>query len=213
MTVESFGTITVEFEGEAQDDLSLAIKHHIEGHEGVTLVDVVKFLYQSVLGSWHILDHMNESEIEEWIAGNLAMSQPDEGSLTENLYGNNWVRLNLGAFKHRYGPNKKLLAKLFLTGKEKGRLSETEFSSKIRELFKLISKGKIKSPNSTRSLSDLASRFLLEYERKGYPPLHHSPSYSEKNPEYVIVPRESLVQIDTEEHSSTKRKSKNRSDR
>lgn len=202
MTVESLGMIIIKFEGEAQDDLSLAIRHHVEGHEGITLVDVVKFLYQSVLGSLHILDHMTESEIEAWIARNLATSQPDDGSLTENLYGNNWVRLNLGAFKHRYGPNKKLLVRLFLTGKEKERSSVAEFSSKMREVFKLISTGKIKSSNSTRSLPDLASSFLLEYERMGYPPLHHSPSYSEKNPEYIVVPRESMAHLDKKEDSS-----------
>jgi hypothetical protein len=139
---------------------------------------------------------MSESEIEAWITKNLTTHQPDEGPLTENLYGNNWVRLNLGAFKLRFGPNKKSLVRLFLTGKEKERVSVSEFSSKMREVFKLISTGKIRASNSTKSLPDLASSFLLEYERMGYPPLHHSPSYSEKNPEYVVVPRESLAQLE-----------------
>lgn len=197
MTVESLGTIIVKFEGDALDDLSLVIKNHVEAHEGVTLVDIVKFLYQSVLGSLHILDHMSERQIERWIAKNFTVCHPDKGPLTENLYGNRWVRLNLGAFKHRYGPNKKLLVRLFLKGREEERVSVAEFSSKMREVFKLISAGKIRASNATRSLPDLASSFLLEYERMGYPPLHHSPSYSEKNLEYVVVPRESLVQLET----------------
>lgn len=196
MTAESLGSIIVKFEGEALDDLGVAIKNHVEAHEGVTLVDIVKFLYQSVLGSLHILDHMNEREIEAWITKNFETHQPDKGSLTENLYRNKWVRLNLGAFKHRYGPNKKLLMRLFLAGKEMERVSVAEFSSKMREVFKLISTGKIRASNTDRSLPDLASSFLLEYERIGYPPLHHSSSYSEKNPEYVVVPRESLAQLE-----------------
>jgi hypothetical protein len=196
MTVERLGAIRVKFEGEALDDLSLAIKNHVEAHDGVTLVDIVKFLYQSVLGSLHILDHMSEPEIEAWIEKNFATHQPDKGPLTENLYGDKWVRLNLGAFKHRYGPNKKLLVRLFLTGKEKERVSVAKFSSKMREVFKLVSTGKVRASNSTRSLPDLASSFLLEYERMGYPPLHHSRSYSEKNPEYIVVPRESLAQLE-----------------
>ena len=175
MIVEGLGTIIVKFEGEEQDELSLAIKRHVEAHEGVTLVDIVKFLHQSVLGSLHILDHMSEGEIEAWIAENLS-HQPDKGPLTEDLYGNKWVRLNLGAFKHRYGPNKELLVRLFLKGKEEERVSVAEFSCKLHKMFKLVSAGKIRPSNSNGSLPDFASTFLLEYKRMGYPLLHHSRS-------------------------------------
>jgi len=48
MTVESLGAIRVIFHGEPLDDLSLAIKNHAEAHEGVTLVDVVKFLARAL---------------------------------------------------------------------------------------------------------------------------------------------------------------------
>jgi hypothetical protein len=199
VTAESLSAITIKFEGEAQDDISLAIKHHVKDHEGATFIDLVKFLYQSVLGNLHILDHMSKPEIEAWIARHLAASQPDDGPLTENLYGDDWVRLNLGAFKHRYGPNKKLLSRLFLTGKEKERLSAAEFSSKMQEVFKLVSTGKIISCNPEKSLPDLVSSFLQEYEKVGFPPLHHSLSYMEKNAEYIVVPHGCLVHLDTNE--------------
>ena len=197
MTVEGIEAIKIKFEGEALDDISLAIKNHIEAHNWVTLVDIVKFLYQSVLGSLHIFDYRNESEIEEWIEKDFASHQPDKRPLIEKLYGKRWVRLNLGAFKYRYGSNKKLLVRLFLVGKEKERASVSEFSLAVQDLFNLVSIGKIKGLDSTKSLSDLASRFFSEYKRIGYPPLHHSPFYSEKNPGYIVLPCDSLALLET----------------
>jgi hypothetical protein len=195
MTIERLRSIRIRFEGKAEDELGLAIKRHIGAHDGVTLIDVVKFLYQSVLGSFHMLDHMNESEIEAWIRKSFAAVKPERRSLTEELYGNRWVRLDLGAFKQKYGPNDKPLISLFLKGKEEERVSTDEFSAGLDLLMKLVSDGKIRPLCSTENLPDMALGFFSEYKQMGFPPLHHSRLYSERNPEYVVIPRDSLAQL------------------
>jgi hypothetical protein len=195
MSVESLASIKIKFHGKAEDELSEAIKLHVETHCDVTLVDVIKFLYQSVLGSFHLLDHMTESEIETWIKKNLAAAKPKEEPLIEKLYGDRWVRVNLGAFKQKYGNDHKLLTKLFMKGKEEKRTSTTEFSTKLDSLLKLAVIGKIKPLNSNPNLPDLAVGFFADYKQRGFPPLHHSPSYSEKNPEYIVVSLDNLFNI------------------
>jgi len=195
MSVESLASIKIKFAGKAEDELSEAIKLHVETHDDVTLVDVIKFLYQSVLGSFHLLDHMTESEIKTWIKKNLAASQPKEEQLVEKLYGDRWIRVNLGAFKQKYGDDHKLLTRLFMKGKEEKRTSATEFSIKLDSLLKLVVTGKIRPLNSNPNLPDLAVGFFADYKKRGFPPLHHSPSYSEKNPEYIVVSLDNLFNI------------------
>jgi len=195
MSVESLASIKIKFAGKAEDELSEAIKLHVETHDDVTLVDVIKFLYQSVLGSFHLLDHMTESEIKTWIKKNLVAAQPKEEPLVEKLYGDRWIRVNLGAFKQKYGDDHKLLTRLFMKGKEEKRTSATEFSIKLDSLLKLVVTGKIRPLNSNPNLPDLAVGFFADYKKRGFPPLHHSPSYSEKNPEYIVVSLDNLFNI------------------
>jgi hypothetical protein len=195
MSVESLGSIKIRFDGKAGDELGEAIRLHIVTHRDVTLVDVIKFLYQSVLGSFHLLDHMTECEIEAWIKKNLATAQPKEEPLTEKLYGDRWIRVNLGAFKQKYGDDHKTLTKLFMKGKEEKRASTTEFSIKLDSLLKLVVSGKIRPLDSKPDLPDLAADFFADYEQKGFPPLHHSSLYSEKNSEYLVVPLDNLHNI------------------
>jgi len=187
MTVENLSSIKIKFDGKVEDELDEAIKRHIETHANVTLIDVIKFLYQSVLGSFHILDNMSENETEAWIKKDLAITEPEEKPLTEKLYGDKWVRIDLGAFKQKYGSDYKLLAKLFIRGKEEKRVSITELSIKLDSLLKLVVARKIRPLNSSVNLPDLAAGFLVDYKRRGFPPLHHSQSYSEKNPRYVVM--------------------------
>jgi hypothetical protein len=193
MIVDRLAAIKIRFEGKAEDRLSEAIRRHIEAHRGVTLIDVIKFLYQSVLGSFHLLDYMTESEIEAWVKKNLEVAQSEEEPLIEKLYGNKWVRVNLGAFKQKHGNDYNLLARLFVQGKREKRGSATEFSIELDSLLKLVETGKIRPLDSNLKLLDLVVGFLTDYRQRGFPPLHHSQSYSEKNPRYVVVSLHSLL--------------------
>jgi hypothetical protein len=203
MIVDRLASTRITFEGKAEDKLGEAIRRHIETHSDVTVIDLIKFLYQSILGSFHLLDHMTESEIEAWVKENLEVTQSKEEPLIEKLYGNKWVRVNLGAFRQKHGDDHNMLARLFVQGKRERRASATEFSIELDSLLKLVETGKIRPLDSNLRLLDLVAGFLTDYRQRGFPPLHHSQSYSENNPQYVVVSRHSLLP-----HSSPKSRSR-----
>jgi hypothetical protein len=181
----------VRFEGAVRDSLEKAVKSHIETHNGVTLVDIVKFLYQSILGAHHVLDHMNDKQIETWIKEQLESAEPADRPLMEPLFGTSWVRLDLEAFKHKHGDNYRLATRMFIKGRSVKKVKSSEFSEAMERLNKLLSNRKIRSMHSQIDLSVLADRFLRTYRQMGFPPLHHSASYTKQNPPYIIVPSQS----------------------
>ncbi len=195
MIVDRLASIKIKFEGKAEDKLSEAVRLHIEAHNDITLIDVIKFLYQSILGNHHLLDHMTESEVAEWIRKSIEAAQPKEELLIEKLYGCKWVRVNLGAFKQKHGDDYNLLVRLFVKSKGERKASPAEFSIELDSLLKLVEDGKIKPLDSNVELLDPAAGFLTNYKQKCFPPLHHSQLYSEKNPQYVVVSLYSLRRL------------------
>ena len=184
------------FDGAARGEFEKAVKNHIEIHKGVTFVDVVKFLYQSIMGTHHILDHMDDHQIQTWLKEQLESANPANRSFTELLFGDRWVRLDLAAFKHRYGVDYRLAARLFLTGKSVKRTGVKEFSQAMEKLNRLVSNHKIRSIDSHVDLASSAVSFLETYKHENFPPLHHSESYTKQNPPYIIIPAESVALLE-----------------
>ena len=190
---DKLGFTKVQFEGAAKNLLEKAVKRHIETHTDVAFTDVVKMLYQSVLGSFHVLDHMDEKQIETWIREALTAVEPAKRPVTEKLYGKRWVRLDLGAFKHKNGNDYRLATQSFMKAKCETRVSQDKFRVVMNRLLKVVKDGKIKPKRSDLDLAALADCFLKQYERKGFLPLHHSEAYSKTNPQYLVVPSESTI--------------------
>src|SRR5208337_1628707 len=100
---KSLASIELKFTGLAEDSFSRVLKEQLELHEGVTLVDLLKFLYQSCLGPFHLFEMMDETQLRDWIRKNLEDAKPSNGPLTEKLYGQKWIRVNFGPYKKRFG--------------------------------------------------------------------------------------------------------------
>ncbi len=77
---ECLSSIELRFVGEANDHFRKALKKQTELHEGVTFMDILKFLYQSSLGSFHLFEMMNETELANWIRKNLENAKPSDGT-------------------------------------------------------------------------------------------------------------------------------------
>lgn len=187
MGVNELSLIELEFIGEGENQFSKTIKNHIDAHDGVTFIDLLKFLYQSVLGAHHIFDMMKENEIGKWVERNLNDAKPIDNSLTEKLYGKKWVRIDLGAFKKKYGNNHEKLLELFLKGKKERRGSVVRLLKLQDELMLLVKNGKIKPLVYDTDLMDLVDSFVINYRRKGCPPLRHSKLYNEKSSPYLVL--------------------------
>jgi hypothetical protein len=183
--------IEVYFEGAARGALEKTVKNHIETHSGATVVDIVKFLFQSVLGTHHILNHMNDKQVETWIKEQLESAEPADRPLAEPLFGKRWVRLDLEAFKHKHGNDYRLATRMFMDGRRVEKARSKEFLQTIERLNELLSNRKIRPIHSDIDLSFAAERFIKKYKQMGFPPLHHSASFTRQNPSYIVIPSES----------------------
>ncbi|MGD0160017.1 MAG: hypothetical protein ABSB89_06940 [Candidatus Bathyarchaeia archaeon] len=177
------------FVGRAEDAFERALKEQIKLHEGVTIMDLLKFLYQSTLGPFHLFDMMDETQLKEWIRKNLEDARPSDGPLMENLYGKKWVRLNFGPYKKRFGNDYQRIYELFgeAKGMKHGQLRE--YQDLLKKLFGALASGKIRPKTDEPNIVRPFQSFLKEYEEKNYPPIHHSKKYVLKNAsEYLVVP-------------------------
>jgi hypothetical protein len=182
-------SLELRFVGDAEDHFTKALKKQMELHEGVTFMDLLKFLYQSSLGPFHLFEMMNETELKGWIRKNLEDAKPSDGLLIEELYGKKWVRLNFGPYKRRYGNDYQRIHVVFANAKrmKKGKLKE--YAELLRKLVDSIRKGKVQPVTEEPRILSLIENFLEEYEKKDYPPIHHSETYMlRNNSEYLVIP-------------------------
>ena len=188
--------LKLRFVGRAEDDFTKVLRKHMELHEGVSLIDLLKFLYQSSLGSFHLLEMMNETKMLNWIKKNLENTLPSDGSLVEELYGKKWVRLNFGPYKKRYGNDYRKIYEACMKAKNMKQGHVEEFRKLLESLIDAFRKGRMQFVSYKPRALSIVEGFLKEYKEEGYPPVHHSKAYMLKNSsDYLVVPRSSLAGI------------------
>jgi hypothetical protein len=189
-------SIELKFTGHAEDYFDNVMKRQMELHEGATFIDLVKFLYQSSLGPFHIFEVMDENRIMNWIKRNLENANLSDGPLVEELYGKKWVRVNLAAYKKKYGSDYQKLFEVFMENKsmKKGHLKE--FKELQEKLVNAVRQGRIEPVTRETRILLVVEDFAKRYKEKGYPPIHHSEVYMQKNDsEYLVVPLSSLDKL------------------
>jgi hypothetical protein len=188
--------IELKFTGDAEERFTKALRKQMELHGGVTFMDLLKFLYQSTLGPFHLFEMMNETELKSWIRKNIKKAKVCDGLLAEGLYGKKWMRINFGPYKKRFGNDYKRIYKALVKVKcmKQGQLKE--YTDLLWRLVDALRKGKIKPVTEEPRFLSLVENFLEEYEEKDYPPIHHSKIYMLRNSsEYLVVPYSILDKI------------------
>jgi hypothetical protein len=189
-------TIELKFTGCAEDPFARALKKQMELHEGVTFMDLLKFLYQSSLGSFHLFELMEETELKEWVRRNLENAKPSDGSLTEELYGKKWIRVNFGPYKRKFGNDYQRIYEVFGEARRMKHGQTKEYTDLLKKLLDAIKESRIRPLTEEPTFLSLVETFLEEYEEEGFPPIHHSPMYMKRNScEYLVVPNSSLDKI------------------
>jgi hypothetical protein len=184
------------FAGRAEDAFESALKEQMKLHEGVTIVDLLKFLYQSTLGPFHLFEMMDETQLKEWIRKNLEDARPSDGPLTEKLYGKKWVRLNFGPYKKTFGNDYQRIYELFAEAKGMKHGQLGEYQDLLNKLLDALATGKIRPKTDEPNIPCLFQSFLKEYEEKNYPPIHHSKKYMLKNSsEYLVISCLSIAKL------------------
>jgi hypothetical protein len=193
---KDLSSIELKFAGRAEDPFERALKRQMALHEGVTFMDLLKFLYQSALGPFHLFEMMDETELKGWIRRNLEETKPSDGPLTEELYGKKWIRVNFGPYKTRFGNDFHRICKALAKAKSIRAGQLEEYTNLLKKLVGAIRKGKIKPVTEDRNILSLVENFLAEYQEKDYPPIHHSETYMLGNTsEYLVVPYSSPDKI------------------
>jgi hypothetical protein len=193
---EPLSSIELKFTRHVEDYFENVLKRQMELHEGVTFIDLLKFLYQSSMGPFHLFEMMDENHMMNWIKKNLQDADPSEGPLVEELYGGKWVRLNLGAYKKKRGSDYRNLFEVLMKSRsmKKGQLKE--FEELQEKLVNTLRKRTIKPVTNELRILLLVEDFMKRYKENGYPAIHHSKVYMQKNDsEYLVVPRSSLARL------------------
>ena len=189
-------SIELKFTGRAEDSFSNALKEQLGLHDGVTFMDLLKFLYQSSLGPFHLFEMMDETQLKDWIRENLENATPSNGPLTERLCGKKWIRVNFGPFKKRFGNDYQRIYEILAEAKSMKQGQLKEYRNLLKKLVDAIAKGKIRPATEGPKILSLVESFLKEYEEKDYPPIHHSEIYMLKNTsEYLVVPYSSVDKL------------------
>ena len=186
----------LKFAGPAEDRFDKALKKQMEFHEGVCLPDLLKFLYQSSLGSLHLLEMMDQTKMMDWIKRNLEKTRPSDGFLVEELLGRKWARLNFGPYKKKYGNDYLKIYEAFMKAKNMKPGRQEEFKRLVEELIEVFQKRRVRPVSDEPQFLSRVLAFLEEYKKSDYPPVHHSKSYMLKNTsDYLVIPRSSLNEI------------------
>lgn len=189
-------SIELRFVGCAEDPFTDAIRRHVELHEGVTLVDLLKFLYQSSLGPFHLFEMMDETQLRNCIRKNLENAKPSDGPMIEELYGKKWVRVNFGPYKKAFGNDHQRIYEALKKTKSMKHGQLKEYKTLLKKLVDATERAKIKPVTEEPRIRLLVENFLKEYKEKDYPPIHHSEIYMLKNNcEYLVLPYSSLEEI------------------
>ena len=188
--------VELKFTGDAEDSFEKALKKQMELHEGETLMDLLKFLYQSSLGPFHLFEMMDETELEIWVRKNLEDAKPSDGPLIEELYGEKWVRVNFGPYKRRFGNDYQRIYKAFVRAKRMKHGQLKEYTDLLKKLVDTVRKKKMRPLTEEPSFLSLVETFLKEYEAEDFPPVHHSKSYMLRNTsEYLVIPRSNAGEL------------------
>lgn len=159
------------------------LKRHIASHPLLECRDIIKFCYQAMTGSEHILKDIESAK--SYFFSEYENTPSADISLYEEL-GDVYCRVNFAAWKNS-GLEASCLFELFIKTAGVHRQSEDTY---ISEYFDTV------SDVLTNNRDDLTADWRIESERylkEGVRPLHHSDTYRNiYRPAYRVVSTELL---------------------
>lgn len=164
------------------DETILVLARHFELYPLMTPQDAVKLLYQSEFGCGHFAP--SHERAREMLDMECAVLEKDENHAKIEPIGGGFVRVHLEPLVGD-GPALSALADAFVRSAETPCGSMEGFKIRLDALKKLTESGK--APFSVLELAE----FLKEYEKLGYPAVHHSETYRKNyHPAYRVIKTE-----------------------
>ncbi len=157
--------------------LSEALSTHGRRYPALCVRDVLKFLYQAAFGCEHLLS--SPEGAEEALIKEYAALKKGEAPLVEPL-GEGYGRVHLSYLDGGLSPQ--TLAKLFCLSAKKEEGGKEKLLAGLSTARQLTKEGVF--PFSLAEFDEAAK----EWEREGFPPLHHSEKFRETyRPAYRVI--------------------------
>lgn len=155
------------------------IKHYRE-YPKLQITDIFKYLYQSSFGCGHMA--ASEEGSIKYVSGEYSAMTKSEMPLTEELDGA-YARVSLMWIDN--GLSSKTLGKLFYRSVKEEPNGKSVLCSKLEMARELINEGKLPF-----SIGEFEKQ-LFEWERNGYPAVHHSEEFRKAySPAYRVISKE-----------------------
>lgn len=156
-----------------RDDFFRILKEHAARYPEMEMQDYGKLVFQSEYGPEHLVTE--KQSVLSFLQEEMAELPSDAAPKNIEPIGGGLCRFPLSFCKSE--TELEMLAELFFLTAQEYRGAAEGLSDKIAELQKLSVPGK--------------EEWLKEWKEKGYPPVHHSPSYREAyHPHYRLLKRE-----------------------
>lgn len=157
---------------------------HFEAYPAMQPQDAVKLVYQHTFGPGHMIRDARKAAL--MLQQEMDALQP---GVKEPLYesiGNGLCRLNLRPCVEK-GIGSEFILRLFLEAAQSTTATKKEFRQNLRVLQKLAEE------DETPFAPIEMDMFMLQYEEKGYPAVHHSDEYrAAYAPAYRVVIQKKL---------------------
>lgn len=157
---------------------------HFEAYPGMQPQDAVKLVYQHTFGPGHMIRDARKAAL--MLQQEMASLAPGKKEPLYESIGNGLCRLNLRPCVEK-GIGSEFILRLFLEAAQATTATKKEFRQNLRVLQKLAEEDE--TPFEAIELD----MFMLQYEEKGYPAVHHSDEYrAAYAPAYRVVIQKKL---------------------
>lgn len=163
------------------EDILLA---HFEAYPDMQPQDAVKLVYQHTFGPGHMIRDGKKAAL--MLQQEMASLTPGEKQPLYESIGNGLCRLNLRPCVEK-GIGSEFILRLFLEAAQSTTATKKDFRQNLRVLQKLAEQDETSFDPVEMDL------FMIRYEEKGYPSVHHSDVYRAKYaPAYRVVVQKKL---------------------
>lgn len=147
--------------------------------------DAVKMCYQAEFGAEHLVT--DKEKMLEYLVKEFDEVEPTEDLIVEEI-SEDYVRVNLGAWKSRFDDVTPVAELFFATAGTPTNGNEQHFFSRIEDVREAAAEGSLTFGTMEFDM------FIEEYKKGGVRAIHHSDYYREnEHPAYRLV-RKDLIQ-------------------
>ena len=158
-------------------ELERILRTHGQQYPAMQPADAIKLIYQNEFGGGHLIK--DTESCRNYLRREYAAVEKDPAAVRCDEIGNGIVRVNLAAMQEE---DLQWLGTAFIRSAAEHQGDMRSFLQKLKVLKMLVEQGAFSFDSAE------LERYLLEYEKAGYPAVSHSQAYREAyRPAYRVI--------------------------